>query len=71
MDNSGGLGRFLDLGLKTGGATGAARWRKWRTCGAIVKIVSRQSKIMKAVCPSDILQNIGLFCLFVGVYHSY
>ena len=46
-------GRFTGLGLKTGGASGAAGWAVWRTRGVIAKLASRRSKVVKAACPSD------------------
>ena len=48
-----GNNRFAGLGLKTGGASGAAGLLRWRARGAITKLASRRSKVVKAACPSD------------------
>ena len=45
-------GSFAGLGLKTGGASGAAAWRMRRARGVIAKLVSRRSEVVKAACPS-------------------
>ena len=47
-----GGGRFIGLGLKTGGASGAAAWRLQRARGIIAKLVSRRSEVVKTACPS-------------------
>ena len=45
--------RFLGLGLKTGGAFGAVGLARRRARGAIVKLASRRSEVVRATCPSD------------------
>jgi len=69
-------GRFAGLGLKTGGTFGAAGWPSQRTRGAIAKLVSRRSEVVKAACLSGgpikcwtvlPLSGIWLVCLMEGV----
>ena len=47
------VSRFSGLGLKTRGTTGATGLLRWMACGAIAKLVSRRSKVVKPVFPFD------------------
>ena len=47
------VGRFADLGLKTGGQPDAAETSRRRARGIIAKFESRRIKVVKVACLSD------------------
>ena len=53
-------GRFAALGLKIGGTSGMAEWRRWRALVAIAKLASKPNKV-KAVCPSNAPKKMDRF----------